>query len=173
MPTKTRKSEKPAKEKKSAKGKEASEKPAREKWVSPPIKTINEGKYDDYVSLYDNFNLPDLVAYCKEEGLKSTGKKKDVINRILNYRSTGEKEEPGESKKRKRSASRSKSPAKKSKTSSPKKEKNSSKEATAAAPASEEDKSKKKADKKAKNQEENEDDDKKPGTPKKGKAKSS
>src|SRR5688572_29180805 len=131
MPSTTRKSSS-TKAKKATKTKKPAEKKApREKWVSPPIKTISEGKYEDYNQLYDNFNLPDLVEFCKQEGLKSTGKKKDVINRILHYRKTGEKEEPGASgTKRKRSASasgrsRSKSPAKKAKASPKKKEKES------------------------------------------------
>lgn len=39
--------------------------------------------------LFDNFNLPDLVAYCKRHSLKATGKKKDVIKRILESLSGG------------------------------------------------------------------------------------
>jgi len=86
-------------------------KPAKEKWVSPPIKTINEGKYDDYTKMFDNFNLPDLQLYCKNEGLKISGRKPDVIKRILLYRKTGEKEEVAP-KKRKRSSSATKKTAK-------------------------------------------------------------
>ena len=45
--------------------------------------------------LYDNYNLPDLVKYAKQEGLKTTGKKTILIKRIVTYVQTGVKEEPG------------------------------------------------------------------------------
>jgi len=68
--------------------------------------------------LYDNFNLPDLVKYCKEKKLTVSGKKKEVINRILNYLKTGVVEEKKKGKKRKASSSAKKSAKKKQKTSS-------------------------------------------------------
>jgi len=46
------------------------------------LETIGK-KYTTYVSMFDNFNLPDLVNYCKENDLRTTGKKKEVIKRIL------------------------------------------------------------------------------------------
>ena len=59
--------------------------------MAPPLDTIRKGKYDTYVDLFDNFNLPDLVQYCKNNELKTSGKKKDVINRILAFMKTGKK----------------------------------------------------------------------------------
>jgi len=72
----------------------------REKFVAPPLETIRKGKFDTYTDLYDNFNLPDLHSYCKQENLKASGKKKDVIKRILHYLETGEVEKPTDTKKR-------------------------------------------------------------------------
>jgi len=60
-------------------------------------------KYSSYTDLYDNFNLPDLVTYCKENDLKVSGKKKEVIQRILN-KVNGVEEKPKAPKKRKASA---------------------------------------------------------------------
>jgi hypothetical protein len=73
-----------SKKKPKAKPKEktSTEPKKREKFVAPPITTIGK-KYTTYVDLFDNFNLPDLINYCKEGKLKVSGKKKDVINRIL------------------------------------------------------------------------------------------
>lgn len=61
---------------------------------------IRKGKFDTYTALYDNFNLPDLVAYCKQESLKVSGKKPELIKRIVKYIETGEKEVPQKSGKR-------------------------------------------------------------------------
>lgn len=90
----------------------------RTAWVAPPLETIKKGKYDTYTALYDNFNLPDLVKYCKQKSLVCSGKKKDVINRILGYLKTGVVEEPKKKgKKRKAASSASKKATKKQKTS--------------------------------------------------------
>jgi len=91
LESKPTKKEKKPKEKKEPQ--EKKEPVKREKFVAPPLDTICKGKYDSYTALYDNFNLPDLVNYCKQEDLKTTGKKKDVIKRMLHYLHTGEKEE--------------------------------------------------------------------------------
>jgi len=92
----------------------------REKWVAPPTSTIGD-KFKTYQDLYDNFNLPDLAVYCKEHGIKATGKKKEVIKRILHFVATGEKEEQ---KKRKKGGKGSKGgSAKKQKTSADKESK--------------------------------------------------
>jgi len=88
--------EKPKKEKKVKAPKEAKK---REKFVAPPLDTIRKGKFDTYNDLYDNFNLPDLQGYCKKESIPSSGKKKDIIKRILGYLETG-KVEPQIAKKR-------------------------------------------------------------------------
>jgi len=93
-------------------------KPAREKFVAPPLTTITKGKFDNFTDLYDNFNLPDLQKYCKENSLKVSGKKKDTIKRIISYLDTGIAEV--ETKKRKRGA-KSGPPVKKQKTSATKK----------------------------------------------------
>jgi hypothetical protein len=92
----------------------------RTAWVAPPLETIAKGKHDTYTALYDNFNLPDLVKFCKQKKLVCSGKKKDVINRILAYLKTGVPEEPKKKRKRKASSSKKKEKgpaAKKQKTS--------------------------------------------------------
>jgi len=71
----------------------------KEKFVAPPLDTIGS-KYKTYVDLYDNFNLPDLTGYCKNNSLKSGGAKKEVIKRILAHLS-GEPEKTKAPKKRK------------------------------------------------------------------------
>jgi len=67
------------------KPKKEEKKGPREKFVAPPLETICIGQHDSYVALYDNFNLPDLVQYCKNNNLKTHGKKKEVIKRILEH----------------------------------------------------------------------------------------
>lgn len=52
-----------------------------------------------YRSLYDTYNATDLVEYCRKHGLMVTGKKKDLIHRILHYLETGEKGAPKRKKK--------------------------------------------------------------------------
>lgn len=109
---KSKDTKKKSKEKKEKEKKEAKK---REKFVAPPLDTIAKGKFDTYVALYDNFNLPDLVNYCKKHDLKTSGKKKEVIQRILHYLNTGETTTPSKSpKKRKKgaAASNGKSPKK-------------------------------------------------------------
>jgi hypothetical protein len=91
-------------EKKATKKEKAEPKPKRTKFVAPPLETIRKGKFDTYPALYDNFNLPDLAAYCKQEGLKISGKKPQLIKRILEYLETGKKDEPAPAGKGKRKA---------------------------------------------------------------------
>ena len=67
-------------------------KKGREKFVAPPLETIKIGGYDSRVTLYDNFNLPDLVKFCKQHNLKAHGKKNDLIKVILNYLYAGKEE---------------------------------------------------------------------------------
>jgi len=96
--------------------KEPKQKPKREAWVAPPLDTIAKGQNDTYTALFDHFNIPDLHKFCKEKGLKVSGKKKEIIKRILSYLETGKTEEPP--KKGKRVAPKEKkSPAKKQKVS--------------------------------------------------------
>jgi len=89
------------------------EKPTREKFVAPPLETIRKGKYDNFTALYDNFNLPDLVRYCKQQQLRSLGNKRMVIKRILHFLETGEKETTKEKKGKKRARKETKSTEKK------------------------------------------------------------
>ncbi len=111
------------KEKKVAtKGRSKKEKKkGKEKWVAPPLETIRKGKYDSFTSLYDNFNLPDLVRYTKSKQMKSSGNKKIVIKRIVRYLETGELEAPlsaataTKGQKRGRKASKPSTPEKKEK----------------------------------------------------------
>jgi len=108
--TKEEKKEKD-KEKEKEKKKEKKEKPApkkKEKFVAPPLDDIRKGKYDTHVLLYDHYNLPDLQGYCKKENLKVSGKKPELIKRILQYLEKGKVEEKP-SKKRKRGSSAKKS----------------------------------------------------------------
>jgi len=85
------------------------------------LETIKKGGYDTKVALYDNFNLPDLAKFCKEKGIKSSGKKNDLIKRILHYLATGEvaapkKEKPSKGKRsREDNANNEASPSKKQK----------------------------------------------------------
>jgi len=108
------KEEKPKKEKKPKVSKEAKK---REKFVAPPLDTIRKGKFDTYVDLYDNFNLPDLQGYCKQESIPSSGKKKEIIKRILGYLETG-KIETQTAKKRGKPKKKSTPATKKQKTKS-------------------------------------------------------
>jgi len=50
-------------------------------WVCPPFEAVVAGKYD-YQGLYDNFNMDDLVRFCKQHGIKP-GKKSVCIRSIL------------------------------------------------------------------------------------------
>lgn len=75
----------------------------RTPWQAPPLSTIVKGKYD-YQGFYDNFNLTDLQEYCRMNGLKGKGVKKDVIREILRFVETGEKTEEIKKKKRGRKA---------------------------------------------------------------------
>jgi len=106
-------------EKKAIKKDKGEPSPKRTKFVAPPLDTIRKGKFDTYVDLYDNFNLPDLQDYCKKEGLKVSGKKPVLIKRILNYLVTGKKEEPGTVGKKRKAEE---SPKKKETTKKQKKE---------------------------------------------------
>jgi hypothetical protein len=38
-----------------------------------------------YVRMFDTYNATDLLDYCRKHGLKTTGKKKDLIHRILHF----------------------------------------------------------------------------------------
>jgi len=95
----------PKKRSSSKKTKKSASSAKRTAWVAPPLDTIKKGKYDNYTALYDNFNLPDLVKYCKQKHLVSSGKKKDVINRILNHMKTGLVEEPKKKKRKEKKSS--------------------------------------------------------------------
>eukprot|EP01112_Ceratiomyxa_fruticulosa_P017807 TRINITY_DN5619_c0_g1_i1.p1 TRINITY_DN5619_c0_g1~~TRINITY_DN5619_c0_g1_i1.p1 ORF type:complete len:374 (+),score=102.74 TRINITY_DN5619_c0_g1_i1:241-1362(+) len=70
------------------------------KYVAPPLETIQKGKYTA-TGLRDNFNLTDLQQYCKDRGILSSGKKPELIKRIMRYLDTGEKEEVKKHKKKK------------------------------------------------------------------------
>jgi len=102
--SKKEKSKNDNKDRKNENGKKEKQKQGttREKFVAPPLETIRVGKYDTHVTLYDNFNLPDLVAFCKQNGIKASGKKKEVIKRILSYLHTGEVQQQKIKPKRKR-----------------------------------------------------------------------
>jgi len=65
--------------------------------------------------LFDNFNLPDLVNYCKQENITYGGKKPVVIKRILSHLK-GEKEPEKSPKKRKAASPKIKKTSKKAKT---------------------------------------------------------
>lgn len=60
------------------------------KWVHPPFELIMARKFDAQ-GLYNNFNLPDLVEFCRLHGLPlSSAKKKNALIRvILQYAETG------------------------------------------------------------------------------------
>jgi len=60
------------------------ERKRRGSWVNPPLNSIEEGKFDA-TGLFDNFNLPPLVEFCKSHGIDPKGKKTKVIRRILQY----------------------------------------------------------------------------------------
>jgi len=75
--------------------------------VAPPLETIGD-KYKSFQDIFDNFNLPELAKYCKEKGLKTSGKKKDVIKRVLHFIETGSTEEPQKRKKAAKGAKGSK-----------------------------------------------------------------
>jgi len=102
--------EKPAKRqrKDSTAPKEHKEKPAHKKqkdaprtrapYVAPPLSTIVKGQYSA-ADLHNKFNLTDLQKYAKQEGLKSSGQKKNLIKRIITYLETGKKDEGQDSKK--------------------------------------------------------------------------
>jgi len=66
----------------------------------PPITTIKQGM--TYTQLYDTFNATDLVDYCRKQGLKITGKKPQVIKRIISFLETGNVEVDRKSGKKKR-----------------------------------------------------------------------
>jgi len=53
-----------------------------------------KGKYDSK-DLHNLFNLTDLQKYCKQVELKSSGQKKKIIKRIIEYLETGKKEDKG------------------------------------------------------------------------------
>jgi len=108
-----KKPEKPKAKKSKKEDKVKGEPKKREKFVAPPLETIGQ-KFTTYVDLYDNFNLPDLAGYCKNNNLKTAGKKKEVIHRILLHLK-GETEKPKQPKKRKATGAAAKT-AKKSKT---------------------------------------------------------
>jgi len=92
-------------------------KPKREAWVAPPLDTIAKGQHDNFTAIFDNFNIPDLHKFCKDKGLKISGKKKDIIKRIIAYLETGNTEEPAKKRKRPIPKEKSKSPTKKQKVS--------------------------------------------------------
>ena len=60
------------------------------KWVHPPFELIMARRFDAQ-GLYNNFNLPDLVEFCRMHGLPlSSAKKKNALIRvILQYVETG------------------------------------------------------------------------------------
>ena len=60
------------------------------KWVHPPFELIMAHRFDAQ-GLYNNFNLPDLVEFCRLHGLPlSSAKKKNALIRvILQYVETG------------------------------------------------------------------------------------
>ena len=92
-PAKRQKKE-PAQKEKPAPG-ETKEKEAprtRTPYVSPPLSTIVKGQYSA-ADLHNKFNLTDLQKYTKQEGLKSSGQKKNIIKRIVAYLETGKKDE--------------------------------------------------------------------------------
>jgi len=74
----------------------------------PSISTIVKGM--TYTQMFDTFNLTDLVQYCKEKNMKSTGKKPVVIKRILQYLESGTLEAPTPLGKKKRKFHKGKSP---------------------------------------------------------------
>lgn len=65
------------------------EKKQKTRTRKPKFATIDE--CETYDQLFQYYKLENLVAWCKENGLKSSGTKKVVINRILAYHS-GDKE---------------------------------------------------------------------------------
>jgi len=98
------------KEKKEKKEKASPKK--REKFVAPPLTEIRKGKWDNYHALYDHYNLPDLQAYCRQENIKISGKKPQLIKRVLEYLDKGKVEEkPSKKRKRGASATTKKAPA--------------------------------------------------------------
>lgn len=54
----------------------------------PLIEEIKKGV--TYTDLFDTYNASHLVEYCAKNGLKKTGKKPQVIKRILHFLDTGE-----------------------------------------------------------------------------------
>jgi len=74
------------------KAKEKKEKvpaPKKEKYVAPPLTTIVKGQNDTHDKLFQLFNTTDLIDYCREKKMKVSGKKVDLIKRILAYLETG------------------------------------------------------------------------------------
>jgi len=96
--------------------------------VAPPLETITKGKHDNTTALRDNFNLPDLVKFCKLKGLPSSGNKKDVMKRIVTYLETGDVPETKKRKGKPVAAKKKAPPTKKQKTE--KKDKKEKKEDT-------------------------------------------
>lgn len=90
---KQKKEAKAPKEKAAPKTKTAKkEKATRTPYVAPPLSTIVKGAYNA-ADLHNKFNLTDLQKYAKQEGIKTSGQKKLIIKRIVNYLETGSKEE--------------------------------------------------------------------------------
>jgi len=94
------------------KAKEKKEKvpaPKKEKYVAPPLTTIVKGQNDTHHKLFQLFNTTDLIDYCREKKMKVSGKKVDLIKRILAYLETGviAEDKPKKRKNSKKSNSKS------------------------------------------------------------------
>jgi len=106
------------------KAKEKKEKvpaPKKEKYVAPPLTTIVKGQNDTHDKLFQLFNTTDLIDYCREKKMKVSGKKVELIKRILAYLETGviaeDKPKKRKTSKKSNSKSEKKEPtAKKQKT---------------------------------------------------------
>jgi len=75
------------KKEESESGEEAEEKPkvGREKFVAPPLTMIAKGKFETKEDLFNNYNKSDLEEYCRKNSLPVSGKKPEIIKRILNH----------------------------------------------------------------------------------------
>eukprot|EP01098_Paradermamoeba_levis_P013608 TRINITY_DN623_c0_g1_i1.p1 TRINITY_DN623_c0_g1~~TRINITY_DN623_c0_g1_i1.p1 ORF type:complete len:393 (-),score=189.47 TRINITY_DN623_c0_g1_i1:75-1253(-) len=82
----------------------------------PPISGIKKGL--TYTDIYDTWNATDLRDYCREKGLKITGKKKDIIKRVLAFLETGVVADDTKKKKPKANAKKTKKAAAKKDTTS-------------------------------------------------------